>query len=98
MNPDKDLLKSIQELSKCPSCVLPYETDDINMLGQLENYLLVHFTCNRCFMSLLTVFPAKQFKINKKLELSPVEVKKFQGLDAITTDEIIDMYQYLKKF
>lgn len=93
----QELIQSLQEFYKCPSCETNYHFDDIKFLGEIDLYCFVQLSCHECSMPVLaTVSVGQKEKIKRpKTDLAPRERQKFSGKGAITALEIAEFHRFV---
>ena len=90
----QELIRTMQEFYKCPSCNTNYHFDDIKFLGQIESYCFVQLNCHSCSMPVLaTVSLGKNLNKRTKNELSLKEEEKFARKGAISSAEIAEFHR-----
>lgn len=94
----QDLIKNLQEFYKCPSCDTSYHLDDINYLGELNQYCFVQLTCHDCSLPVLaTVSSSGKVPKRSKTDLRSAEEAKFASMGAISADEIAGFHRYISR-
>lgn len=87
-----NILKTITESLKCPTCDHLYELEEVQFISQMEGYSLVHMSCRHCKLPVWVNFFSSEQKPNFQIEQLP----KDQG--EITSDELISFHQLLESF
>lgn len=94
----QELVQSLQEFYKCPSCDTSYHLDDITFLGEINQYCFVQLSCHDCSLPLLaTVAVDGSAPKRTKSDLGKSEVAKFAAMGSISADEIADFHRYISK-
>lgn len=96
----QELIQSLQEFYKCPSCETNYHFDDIKFLGEIDLYCFVQLSCHECSMPVLatvSVGQQKPLKKQPKSDLAPRERQKFNNKGAITALEIAEFHRFLSE-
>ncbi|HVE80770.1 MAG TPA: hypothetical protein VNA68_01360 [Candidatus Dormibacteraeota bacterium] len=92
----QELIKSLQEFYKCPSCDTNYYLEDIKFLGELNQYCFVQLSCHECSLPVLaTVATSGKTTNRSKTDLTASEEAKFAAMGVITADEIADFHRYI---
>lgn len=94
----QDLIKNLQEFYKCPSCDTSYHLDDINYLGELNQYCFVQLNCHECSLPVLaTVSTSGKTAKRSNTDLRQAEEAKFAAMGTISADEIAEFHRYISK-
>lgn len=103
MNDNKNEQKQyfIDTIAKfCDKCGSPYSIDDLEIISESPISSIIHFSCNNCKMSHIATF-LKPMGISSRTpvntDLGIDEIRKFADKEETSTDEILDLYIYLKK-
>lgn len=92
----QELIQSLQEFYKCPSCDTSYHLDDITFLGEVNSYCFVQLSCHDCSLPVLTTIAADGTMPKRaKSDLGRAEVAKFAAMGAISADEIAEFHRYI---
>ena len=91
------LIKKLIAASKCEVCGRNFETENIDILGHENEVWFLKILCSGCKHKSLI---AAVVKVNKpdNTDLLPSEVEKFKHEPAVSTDDMLDMHNYLKDF
>lgn len=97
----KGLVSSLKQLAKCPACNKKCQTAEVLVLKKEKMRTILHLTCDRCKTSALVFISTGKFGIvSFKIltDLGSREAKRlFQG-QSVSTDQVIEVHQFLKKF
>ncbi len=101
----QELIKSLQEFYKCPSCETNYHLDDIKFLGQIELFCFVQLTCHGCSLPILATVSlsgsssktSSTSTKRKKTDLRQKEQVKFARKGVISAGEIADLHIQLSR-
>lgn len=94
----QDLIKNLQEFYKCPSCDTSYHLDDINYLGELNQFCFVQLNCHDCSLPVLaTVSVSGKTPKRSNTDLRSAEEAKFAAMGNISADEIADFHRYISR-
>lgn len=107
----QELIKNLRVFYKCPSCSAEYETDDIRFLGKVDQHCFMQLNCSKCSLPVLATVLLSAQEVNHKsrrkqkvqpsrsglgFDASRRERTRFMELGAISSQEIADMYSYLR--
>jgi hypothetical protein len=94
----QDLIKSLQEFYKCPSCDTSYYLDDIRFLGELNGHCFVQLNCHDCSLPVLTIVSLNGKPVKRaKSDLRQAEEAKFASMGEISADEIADFHRHISR-
>ena len=95
----QQLIKSLREFYKCPSCGTNYYLDDIKFLGEVENHCFVQLSCHDCSLPMLaTITEGGKGEVRIKSDLGKVEEDSFVDKGEITSDEIADFHAFISSY
>lgn len=95
----QELIKSLREFYKCPSCSTNYHLDDIKFLGEIDSYCFVQLSCHECSLPVLATVSANgKSSIKSASDLSKTEESKFVDKGQITSDEIAEFHRFISSF
>jgi len=99
----QELIRNLQEFYACPSCDTPYKSQDIKVLGQLDNYCFVQLGCKECAMPVLaTVAASQEFEhiTSNRLQrdVKAREARRFARRGAISGLEIAGFHQFISGY
>jgi hypothetical protein len=102
MNENKESQKQyfIDTIAKfCDKCGNPYSIGDLEIIQETPISSIIHFGCSNCKASHIATFlkpmgMSNRVPINTDLEVE--EIKKFAKMEETSTDEILQLYLYLK--
>ncbi len=102
---DENLAKRFVTSSKCEVCGQFYQEENIRILGHDENYCIMQVSCGSCHsQSLLAAFidenedtGSTSVSIEVLTDLMEKEITKFENT-IITSDDVLDMFNYLDGF
>lgn len=95
----QEMIKTLQELYKCPSCETNYHFDDIRVLGDLDPYCFIQLSCHSCSLPVLATISSDAGKpgSKRKTDLRHTEEVKFASRGVITASEIAEFHRSLGK-
>lgn len=92
----QDLIKTLQEFYKCPSCDTNYHFDDIRFLGEVDMYCFAQLSCHNCSLPVLATVSLGQGKSGGRgTDLRPAEEVKFASKGAISASEIAEFHRWI---
>lgn len=95
----QELIKSLREFYKCPSCSTNYYLDDIKFLGEIDSYCFVQLSCHECSLPVLaTVSASGKSSLKSGSDLTKSEESKFVGKGQITSDEIAEFHRFITSY
>lgn len=84
---------------KCSACGQRYEPDNIDVLGHRKDLWFFSVYCSSCRTQYLIVAIVTKGEVREFItDLSESELEKFQGVDSVTADEVLEMHSFLKGF
>ena len=94
----QELIKSLQEFYKCPSCDIDYNFADIQFLGEVERYYLVQLSCHDCSLPVVTALPVDGGRVApRRSDMRKSEQAKFVGRGAISANEIAEFHRQISR-
>ncbi len=97
----QELIKNIQSMMRCPSCGSNYSSEQIHFLGQLDMAALIQLDCQSCGLPVMaTIIVSEKNQPQAKImsDISREELAGTANRDAVNTDNVVDMHQFLKEF
>lgn len=95
----QDLIKSLREFYKCPSCATNYHLDDIKFLGEVDSYCFVQLSCHECSLPMLaTVTSDGKSTFKAASDLVQTEEDRFVEMGEITSDEIAEFHRFISSY
>ena len=96
----QELIKNIRTMMRCPSCGANYESDNIHFLGQLDMAALIQLDCQSCGLPVMATIVVSDKNNAQTKILSDLNKEDLESAskDPVTTDHVVDMHQFLKKF
>jgi hypothetical protein len=103
MNDNKNNQKQyfIDTIAKfCDKCGNAYSVGDLEIIQETPISSIIHFSCSNCKASHIATFfkpmgVSNRVPINTDLEVE--EIKKFATREETSTEEILQLYLYLKE-
>lgn len=90
---------NLQIMTKCPMCSASYGQDDVKVINRNDGSLSVHLSCSHCksaVVMLLLVGPAGVASISIPTDITPEDFEKVYKNDAIDSDDVLEMYKFLR--
>ena len=96
---DKSLIKKLLASIKCGTCGQHYETGNINVLGHQEDLWFLRAFCQVCHTQYLVVAVVKEGEMPKIVtDLTEAELDKFSSMGMVRSNDVLDMYDFLRDF
>jgi hypothetical protein len=96
---EENLIRKLITAIKCSLCGSRYDSGDIRVLGHKEDFWFLSASCNTCkTRSLVAVFVKDGKPPELVTDLTEEELSIFEDREDVTTDEVIDMHNFLKDF
>jgi hypothetical protein len=92
--------ESIRLLATCPVCHKQYAQTNAKIVDEVDDAHLLHVRCSRCSSSVLAIIFTTGFGITSMgilTDLNSSDLGKFREWKAIGQDEVLELYQYLRK-
>ncbi len=98
MEPES-LIKRLIASLKCSSCGQGYEGENIDILDHNADLWFLRIFCSTCRTQYLVAAVVNEGEAPEVItELTEAELDKFRNAGSLTTDEILDMHNFLKGF
>lgn len=83
----------------CDKCGTAYSIDDLEIIQETPISSIIHFSCKNCKASHIATFfkpmgISNRMPVNTDLKID--EIGKFAQQEETSTNEILDLYLYLK--
>jgi hypothetical protein len=83
----------------CDKCGNPYSIEDLEIIQETPISSIIHFACSNCKASHIATF-VKPIGVSNRVpvntDLKVEEIKRFASREETSTEEILDLYLYLK--
>jgi len=84
---------------KCGVCGQRYEVDNIDVLGHHEDLWFLRALCPACHARCLVAAVIREGRVPEVItDLTKAELDKFRSMSGVTTDDVLDMHNFLKVF
>lgn len=87
-------------LARCAVCQSDFEQNDIITLEDQDQKTTFHVTCHKCGTSSIIFISMSQSGVTGlgvATDLNKEEAVRMFGRDAVSADEVIDMYQIISR-
>lgn len=90
--------QSLQMLH-CPQCGNLYTDSEVGVLQESDMAILATITCGKCHYQSVVTLSLGNSNTSAMLasDLKPNEMTKFLNMEAVSTDDLVDIHQWLKK-
>lgn len=93
------LIKRLMTSIKCSVCGQRYEVDNIDVLGHQEDLWFLSVLCPACHARCLVAAVIREDKVPEvTTDLTQAELDRFRNVGRVTTDDVLDMHNFLKDF
>jgi len=93
------LIKRLMASIKCSLCGQGYEVDNIDVLGHHEDLWFLSVLCPACHARCLVAAVIKEGRVPEvTTDLTEAELDRFRNMSRVTTDDVLDMHNFLKDF
>ena len=95
----KNWHQALEIITRCPICATTFEAQNARLVHRGANTNKVHLTCKKCQSYALVVISVLAHGISSVgmiTDLNYNDVARLQHEDAISTDELIETYEFLK--
>jgi hypothetical protein len=92
-------LKRYVSTFRCQVCRCNYEGDQARVAARHDQLWVVSVRCRRCRNQQLFYFaPREDDPETGMRDVNDEEEARFAAMDAVTSDEVLDMYEFLREF
>jgi len=88
--------QSLQMLH-CSQCGNLYTSSEVGVLQETEMAILATITCAKCQHQSVVTLSLGSTIAGEATDLKSSEINKFTDSEPINSDDLLDIYQYLKK-
>jgi len=84
----------------CDECGASYQDDDLKIIQKDNSGVMVHLSCKNCGKTNLATIIKPLGIANRmpiKTDLKPDEINKYAGKEAVSSDDLLDIYEWCKK-
>jgi hypothetical protein len=95
---DKSFMHQSLQMLHCPQCGNLYTNSEVGVLQESDMAILATITCAKCqYQSVVTLSLGSSTVPTNPSDLKSSEISKFLNLPLISSDELLDVHQFLKK-
>jgi hypothetical protein len=95
---EERIIKKLMTSVKCSSCGQNYTGRNVRILGHHHGLWFLSAYCPSCHTQYLLAAEVTPEKARIITDLSEAEIRQFQNAGALTSDDVLDMHGFLKKF
>ena len=96
---EDNLIKRLMTSVKCSVCGQRYEVDNIDVLGHREDLWFLRVVCPACHTQALVAAVIKEDRVPKVItDLTEAELDRFRDVGVLTTNDLLDVHNFLKDF
>lgn len=96
---EEGLVKRLIASVKCDSCGQHYEEDNIAVMEHSDELWFLMIRCSSCQAKCLVAALISEDKAAEVItDLTEAERDKFERVDGVSVDDMLDMHNYLKGF
>lgn len=93
------LIKRLMSSIKCGVCGQHYEADNVDVLGHHEDLWFLSALCPACHARCLVAAVIREDRIPEVFtDLTEAELDRFVNVSKVTTDDMLDMHNFLRDF
>lgn len=95
----KTPIDNLENLTRCPSCNAAYGRTKAVLLESDQKRTTFHLTCTKCQASALIFVSVNQFGVvstGTLTDLDAQEAKRLFNKEAVSSDQVLAVYEYLK--
>ena len=95
---DKSFMHQSLQMLHCPQCGSLYTNSEVGVLQESDMAILATITCGKChYQSVVTLSLGSSMAMNLASDLKSSEVNRFINSEPISTNDLLDAYQFFKK-
>ncbi len=92
-------LQKFFSVLKCGVCGKSYEADDVKIVGHEDDLWFISAHCNACHTQGLIIALVERGESEEaRTDLMDGEQVRFVEKEAVCTDDVVDMHNFLKEF
>ncbi len=96
--PHERLLRQLLSTHRCTTCRQRFRRDGFSFVARHEKLWVVSARCSACHTQQMFWVSLKNGVQATPAEISPTERKRLEALPPITSDDVLDMHQFLARF
>jgi hypothetical protein len=98
-SPDYGFVRQLLDNISCVVCSETYDEEDVAVVGQQEQMWMLMVSCHHCGTQGIVLAMVKEDEeIEIVTDLTPEELEQAKGLPKITSDDVLDVYEFLRDF
>jgi len=98
-SPEYEFVRQLLENVKCVVCSNEYEEADVAIMGQQEDVWMLMVSCRHCAtQGIILAMVKEEEHVEVLTDLTPEELERVKDLPAISTDDVLDAYRFLRNF
>lgn len=98
-SPEYEFVRQLLENIKCVVCSEEYDEADVAIMGQQDELWMLMVSCHHCqTQGIILAMVKEDERIQLLTDLTPEELEQIQGLPAISGEDVLDVYQFLRDF
>jgi hypothetical protein len=98
-SPEYEFVRQLLENVKCVVCSEEYDEADVTIMAQQEELWMLMVSCHHCHTQGIILAMVKEDEHVELLsDLTPEEWERLQDLPPISTEDVLDVYQFLRDF
>lgn len=90
---------NLQIMTKCPMCDSSYEKEDVRVINKKDGTISLYLSCKHCKSSvvmLLMLGAAGVTSVSIPTDIKEEDFDKMKDGDSIDSDDVLEMYKFLK--
>jgi hypothetical protein len=95
---EEHLIKTLLSSIKCSICGQSYEPEGIKIVAQKSDLWFIKVDCIACQSRALVAVKIDEERIKPKSDLSIYEQEHFADCSKLSTDDFLEMHQFLNTF
>ena len=96
---EENFIKKLMASIKCSVCEQHYEADNISVLAHQEELWFLRASCSVCHTQcLVAAIITKEGVPELVTDLTEAELERFRNVSVPTTDDVLEMHNFLKGF
>jgi len=96
---DERYIERLMATIKCGVCGQRYNGGDIKILGHRDDLWFLSVSCPACHSRGLVAAVLREERLPELVtDLTEEEFAKFSDAESVSVDDVLDMYNFLKRF
>lgn len=98
-SPEYDFVRQLLENISCVVCSEEYDEEDVAIISEQDELWMLMVSCHHCETQGIILAMLKDDEhIELLTDLTPEELETAQDLPAISGDDVLDAFQFLRDF